>query len=173
MIAMQYNILLPDDYDMNTIRQRVASNGYKTDGFQDLVYKAYIIGESGHGSDKNEYAPLYLWRDHPGMNQFIFNGFYDHILASFGWQKIHIGVPYQFHIGDSFGNAKYVIRTDHEISPADKMQPLIRSHTVSGCVGGLLLYNPDTWKYSEFYFYDAYPKNLHPENVYQILHISL
>lgn len=29
MIAMQYKILLPDDYDMDVIRQRVAVNGYK------------------------------------------------------------------------------------------------------------------------------------------------
>ena len=42
---MQYKILLPDDYDMNIIRQRVSVNGYKTDGFQDLLFKAYLIAE--------------------------------------------------------------------------------------------------------------------------------
>lgn len=45
MIAMQYKILLPDDYDMNSIRQRVVNNGSKTDGFQDLLFKAYLITE--------------------------------------------------------------------------------------------------------------------------------
>lgn len=43
MIAMQYKILLSDDYDMDNIRQRVKNNGYKTDGFQDLMFKAYLI----------------------------------------------------------------------------------------------------------------------------------
>lgn len=45
MIAMQYKISLPDNYDMNVIRQRVADNGHRTDGFQDLIFKAYLISE--------------------------------------------------------------------------------------------------------------------------------
>lgn len=36
---MQYKISLPDNYDMNVIRQRVADNGHRTDGFQDLYLK--------------------------------------------------------------------------------------------------------------------------------------
>ena len=42
MLAMQYKIQLPDDFDMNLIRQRVRENGTKTDGFQDLIFKAYL-----------------------------------------------------------------------------------------------------------------------------------
>lgn len=45
MIAMQYKIILPDDFDMNIIRERVIKNGKKTDGFKDLIFKAYIISE--------------------------------------------------------------------------------------------------------------------------------
>ena len=48
MLAMQYNIQLPDDFDMNLIRQRVRENGTKTDGFQDLTFKAYLISTKGH-----------------------------------------------------------------------------------------------------------------------------
>jgi len=33
MIASQYKIVLPSNYDMDIIRQRVKDNGYKTDGF--------------------------------------------------------------------------------------------------------------------------------------------
>ncbi len=33
MIAMQYKVKLPDDFDMNIIRKRVIDNGRKTDGF--------------------------------------------------------------------------------------------------------------------------------------------
>ena len=40
MITMQYKIALPDHYDMNLIRQRVRHNGTKTDGFEDLLFKA-------------------------------------------------------------------------------------------------------------------------------------
>lgn len=43
MVAMQYKILLPDDYDMEIVRKKVKNNGHKTDGFQDLLFKAYLI----------------------------------------------------------------------------------------------------------------------------------
>lgn len=65
---MQYKIQLPDDFDMNLIRQRVRENGTKTDGFQDLIFKAYLISTKGeHDAQANQYAPLYLWsrRDEP------------------------------------------------------------------------------------------------------------
>lgn len=39
MIASQYKIVLPSDYDMGIIRQRVKVNGHKTDGFYGLKFK--------------------------------------------------------------------------------------------------------------------------------------
>ena len=75
MIAMQYKISLPDNYDMNVIRQRVADNGHRTDGFQDLIFKAYLISEKRDSSKScNEYSPLYIWQNNDGMNKFIFDG---------------------------------------------------------------------------------------------------
>lgn len=60
MLAMQYNIQLPDDFDMNLIRQRVRENGTKTDGFQDLTFKAYLISTKGeHDAQRKQIcAPL-------------------------------------------------------------------------------------------------------------------
>lgn len=43
MIAMQYKVKLLDNFDMNIIRKRVIDNGRKTDGFQDLIFKTYLI----------------------------------------------------------------------------------------------------------------------------------
>lgn len=80
---MQYKISLPDDYDMRIIQKRVQDNGNKTDGFQDLLFKAYLISEKGtFGNKKNEYAPLYLWKSNQGMNKFIFDGFYNRNILS-------------------------------------------------------------------------------------------
>ena len=87
MIMMQYKVKLPNDFNMDNIRKRVKENGIKTNGFEDLFFKAYLISEK----DK-EYSPLYIWKDSKGMNKFIFDGFYDNILNSFGWQKINTGI---------------------------------------------------------------------------------
>lgn len=45
MIGMQYKITLPNDYDMDIIRDRVTKNGNKTDGFDQLLFKAYLIAD--------------------------------------------------------------------------------------------------------------------------------
>ena len=45
MHAMRYAITLPGDYDMTIIRNRVAKSGHLMDGFQDLLFKAYLISE--------------------------------------------------------------------------------------------------------------------------------
>ena len=72
MYAMQYEITLPSDYDMNIIRHRVATKGHLLDMFPGLGLKAYLIRECGvDGSLVNQYAPFYLWASIAGMNRFL------------------------------------------------------------------------------------------------------
>lgn len=92
MQAMQYTIKLPTDYDMNIIRQRVQKTGHLMDGFEDLFLKVYLISEKSEGQLFNSYCPLYIWKETNGMTKFIFDGYFDNILTSFGWQNIEIGV---------------------------------------------------------------------------------
>lgn len=55
---------------MKIIRQRVSNNGEKTDGFQDLIFKAYLISENDSTLEsRNEYSSLYLWKNNEGMNK--------------------------------------------------------------------------------------------------------
>ncbi len=169
MIAMQYKIMLPDDYDMNVIRQRVADNGTKTDGFQDLQFKAYLITEK----NSKEYAPLYLWKDSGGMNQFIFDGFYNNILNTFGWQKINIGIPLICDLNENFDKSKFAVEVEKEILPTQQMQSMQFSLASNRCTGKVLIYNPDKWRYAEYYFYETMPENLFGEKVYEILHLSM
>lgn len=173
MIAMQYKVKLPDDYDMNIIRKRVTDNGRKTDGFQDLIFKAYLIAvKDKHSALQNEYAPLYLWRDTEGMNQFIWNGFYDNILSSFGWQKINIGVPLFSEIKDDFGTAHFCAEAKRIIPTCSTMQKLEFSVKYSDFVGRVLIYNPDKWECSEYYFFESLPPTINDMSIYEILHIS-
>lgn len=174
MIAMQYKIKLPDNFDMKDIRKRVDENGAKTDGFQDLIFKAYLIAvKDNYFMPQNEYCPLYLWRDTEGMNKFIWNGFYDNILNSFGWQKINIGVPLFSEIKDDFGTAHFCLETKRTIPACSKMQELEFSADYSNFAGRVLIYNPDKWECSEYYFFKSLPEKTDGMSIYEILHISM
>ena len=63
MYAMQYEIALPADYDMDIIRERVRTTGHLMDGFPGLEFKAFLIREKAKGASENSYAPFYVWRD--------------------------------------------------------------------------------------------------------------
>ncbi|TKI85604.1 DUF4865 family protein, partial [Bacillus wiedmannii] len=165
MIGMQYKVILPKDYDMEIIKKRVKDNGHKTDGFQELNFKAYLITEVGmEGNFYNCYTPLYIWNGHEGMNKFIFEGYYDNILQSFGWQQINIGVPFVVNLSDDFKKCKYVVEYVGSISQKNSLigtQFNIFNKNVQNtenCKGNVIVYNSDKWGYSQFEFYEVKPE---------------
>lgn len=174
MIAMQYNIVLPNDYDMKKIYQRVIDNGNKTDGFSDLLFKAYLVANKEDTYHyQNEYSPLYVWKNNEGMNTFIFNGFYNNILQSFGWQTIHLYVVLHCHLDPDFNTSKYVLACKRKIKPASNMETPSFSYTPKDCTGKVLVYNPETWCYIEYYFFSDLPKLCFDGILYKLLHLSL
>jgi len=177
MIGMQYRINLPSDYDMQIIRKRVAENGNKTDGFPGLFFKCYLIQERNVDSFENIYSPLYIWNDSNGMNKFLFGGFYDNIIKSFGWQSIKVGIPLSLELKENFMDSKFVLEEKKSINPELSLMAFQEgiqkpSEADNGYAGRVCIYNPDKWEYSLFSFYIDRPENICYNNVYQILHIS-
>jgi len=174
MISMQYKIKLPDSFDMNIIRERVRENGHKMDGFKDLLFKAYLISVENSKNDiKKEYAPLYLWKDSVAMNQFIWDGFYDNILKSFGWQTISTAIPLVFEKKENFNSSRYCLEITREISESTQMEQLSFSSTFDNSTSQLLVYNPEKWQCKEYYFFEELPEQMEGTNIYEILHLSL
>ncbi|OLB81457.1 MAG: DUF4865 domain-containing protein [Actinobacteria bacterium 13_2_20CM_2_71_6] len=89
MDAMQYEITLPADYDMDIIRHRIATKGPILDNFPGLGLKAYGIRVRGvDGSPVNQYAPFYLWTAKEAMNTFLWGGGFSGIIESFGRPEV-------------------------------------------------------------------------------------
>ncbi|MFF9160874.1 DUF4865 family protein [Streptomyces longwoodensis] len=85
MHAMQYEITLPADYDMDVIRDRVARRGHLLDAWDGLGLKAYLVRERGtHGSPVHQYAPFYLWNTTQGMNAFLWGPGFRGLSDDFG-----------------------------------------------------------------------------------------
>ena len=100
MYAMQYQISLPADYDMQIIRDRVTQTGHLMDGYPGLEFKAYLIQEKTKGAPRNAYAPFYLWRDIDGMRQFCWGEpGYSAIVRDFGRHPIHDWTVHQLNTG--------------------------------------------------------------------------
>lgn len=174
MQAMQYKIVFPADYDMEKIRKRVKDNGHKTDGFKDLLFKAYLITEKSLGDLENSYCPLYVWKATDGMTHFIFGGYFDNIIASFGWKNIEIGVTSEISLDRSFSESKYVIEECHDIHQQPSLKEVgLKSHDDDNSLGRVTIYNPDKWKYVTFSFFKEQPVLKPNLKRYSILHLSL
>jgi hypothetical protein len=178
MIATQYKIILPSDYDMNIIRDRVRNNSYKTDGFDDLKFKLYLITEKGINNNlQNSYCPLYLWKGSNGLNKFLFNGFYDNILNSFGWQRVNVGIPLIDTTTSKIKENKYLFQITREIQPLGSLNNLkdkiVEVIPKIDNTEYIVIYNPDKWEYDVFYFLSDL-SNLKGKSgvIYNILHIS-
>lgn len=178
MIATQYKITLPSNYDMNIIKDRVKNNGHKTDGFEDLKIKLYLITEKGENNNlQNSYCPLYIWKDSKGLNKFLFDGFYDNIITSFGWQKVNVGIPLIDTTTQDFKNIKYIFEVTKEITPKESLKNLKdeieKDMPKLYDVEYVVIYNPDKWKYSIFYFIEDLSKVKAEKGIiYNVLHIS-
>ncbi|MBZ9633351.1 DUF4865 family protein [Clostridium sp. FP1] len=178
MIATQYKIILPSNYDMNIIKDRVKNNGHKTDEFDDLKFKLYLITEKGENNNlQNSYCPLYLWKDSNGLNKFLFNGFYDNIITSFGWQQVNVGIPLIDTTTYKIKETKYLFEITREIEPQESLNNLKdkigKDIPKIDNTEYIVIYNPDNWKYIVFYFIDDLIKVKAEKGViYNILHIS-
>lgn len=178
MIASQYKIILPSNYDMDIIRKRVKDNGYRTDGFYGLKFKLYLITEKGINNNlQNTYSPLYLWKDSQGLNKFLFEGFYDNIITSFGWQNVNIGIPLIDTTTQRIKESNFLFEIVGEIEPKESLNNL-KNHIKEAIpeienAEYVVIYNPDKWKYHVFYFIDDLQKVKDEKGIiYDILHIS-
>lgn len=178
MIATQYKITLPSDYDMNIIKERVRNNGHKTDGFEDLKFKLYLVTKKGINHNlQNSYCPLYLWKGSNGLNKFLFNGFYDNIIGSFGWQRVNVGIPLIDTTTSNIKESEYLFQMTREIPPQESLNNLKDSiaECIPTIVGSeyLVIYNPDKWVYDVCYFLNDVSSVKGMSGViYNILHIS-
>lgn len=108
MIAMQYTFHLSDDYDMNSLRARVADRGPLFDRMEGLYQKAFLISEKGiHGASGNRYAPFYFWRYADAMSKFLVGDQFRAVSQAFGRPEVKSWLPLYF----ASGKAKFEIPT--------------------------------------------------------------
>jgi len=113
MIAMQYRIGLPADYDMDIIRRRIAERGHLTDDFPHLAFKAYLYAhrEAAYaGGRENLYAPFYLWHNHEGMNAFLGGAGFAAVVASFGRPIVRTWSVWRAQTAPDLSIARYATR---------------------------------------------------------------
>ena len=191
MYAMNYEITLPADYDMQIIRTRVKNYGHLLDDRAGLGLKTYLIRERGlGGSAVNQYASFYLWDDAGAMADFLVGGAgFQGIIRDFGRPPVHqwtviatvagparAGVPQAAsrritalgEEGDPPGSglalAEQIARETQELEDLARREGV---HTAA------LAVDPQHWRLLRFVVWqDAVPAQEEFTQRYEVLHLS-
>ncbi len=183
MQAMQYDITLPADYDMEIIRRRVRDRGSLTDDFPHLAFKAYCISDAARTGQPNAYAPFYLWTAPAGMAEFLFGDPFAGLSASFGRPRVDHWLGLTFTPGAAIGSPpRSATRHVELIAPTTDLRTLrdtetVRSRdttTASTVHSRTTAVDPVTWQVVRFTLWtDAVDSRTDDDQrVYEVLHVS-
>ncbi|WP_165956767.1 DUF4865 family protein [Kribbella antibiotica] len=107
MIVMQYQLPLPSDYDVSTLRDRIPAIGARFDNLPGLGFKAFLLREQGvNGSPLNQYAPFYVWTDPAAAGAFLWDGAsggFTGVVGKYGRPAAQIWITGGYHRGAGFG----------------------------------------------------------------------
>ncbi|NEX62393.1 DUF4865 family protein [Noviherbaspirillum galbum] len=189
MIAMQYNLVLPADYDMGIIERRIAERGHATDGFPGLAFKAYLHAGKGDetSSADNVYAPFYLWHTVDGMNDFLCGPGFVGLTQSFGWPAVQRWNVWHAEHGSALDQARYATREILPIQPHADLGALRRaeierssaSMADRGVLASLAGFEPADWSLVRFRLWSGMPGLPEDERghgrlqIYRVGHVSL
>lgn len=183
MQTMQYCITLPNDYDMGIIRKRIQDSGSKTDGFQDLKIKAYLLAEKNkYANYANQYSPFYLWDKTDGMNLFMLGGYFSNIINSFGRPVVKNWIGLYEYIKKTTEPQYAVIQTkpideSKDISLLLENEKIVFTERVDNpsTTAFVISYNPLTWEICYYYMgtdLSAIQEIAKGSLIYDVYHIS-
>jgi len=155
VLAMQYEIALPADYDMTVIRRRIAEKGHLLDGFPGLGFKAYLYATrddavlpGGH----NRYAPFYLWHGSEGMNAFLDGAGFAALAQDFGRPAVQTWSVWQ---AESKGDLSSAVCASREIVPIadnawleiwrEREAEAARAAVTDGALAAVTAFEPTNW----------------------------
>ncbi|MEV7340938.1 DUF4865 family protein [Streptomyces sp. NPDC093544] len=181
MHAMQYEITLPADYDMDIIRTRATGKGPLLDDFPGLGLKAYLMRERGvDGSPVNQYAPFYLWNAPEGMNSFLWGPGFQGLVHDFGRPEVRHWACLAYEEGVAAGSpATVAVRRRQSVPEGVRLSEVMaeavgeaeRLAALDGAVCAAAVVDPRHWEVVHFSLWDHdSPKA--PGEVFQVLYVN-
>jgi hypothetical protein len=185
MIAMQYNFVLPADYDMGIVDRRIVEKGPLLDNFPNLRFKAYLTARrngDGTRSEDNLYAPFYLWNRPDGLNDFVCGEGFAAVTQSFGWPQVKTWIVWRAHLSAHVAEAAFATREILSIAPHAALGELRKRESADavddiergGALASVAAFEPTTWTRVRFRLWGERPAAIGAGiQTYRVGHLSL
>jgi hypothetical protein len=178
MMAMQYSITLPADYDMSIIERRIAEKGRLLDGYPHLGFKAFLSARKGiAGSRDNLYAPFYVWEGAAGIADFLCGPGFDVLRNDFGRPSARTWVVWRAEATSELSAARFATR---EVSPIEESADLgalrqgeIAAAGLGRSVASVVGFEPTGWTVVRFRLWrDASDAGAFAGQAYDVGHVA-
>ena len=181
MIAMQYTFVFPDEYDMGSIRARVAERGHLFDKVDGLYEKAFLISEKGVlGASQNCYAPLYLWNYSEAATNFLAGEKFKAVSNDLGRPIVQSWMPLYFS-GSKQGTPVCASTETIKISPDIDLGEMRRAeyklhrHLAEhpNCHSSFIGLDPASWQIARFALWAKPPGSLSEfEKTFEVAYLA-
>jgi len=183
MIGMQYIFPLPDDHDMQTIRNRVAERGHLFDKLEGLFEKAFLISEKGiAGASKNSYAPFYLWNHDEAISNFLVSDKFKAVSEAFGRPSVKTWLLLYTSIGPAkLDKPTFATREIVDIPPESDLEQMRRiEYKVHRQWAeqpannlGFIGFDAEAWKIVRFALWTGSPESVPAgTETFEVVHLS-
>ncbi|WP_373089832.1 DUF4865 family protein [Sneathiella sp.] len=153
MLAMQYSVRLPEEYDKEKISQHVAERRALFAGCPGLRHKFYL-----YDSDEHVYAPFYIWENGQVAQNFLLNNLFKGVVAAFGRPRVRSWHVVEFDYGPSSEDPGFLCGAIDKVpakKPVSELMAEERIHHKSmldkpGLFANMVLLDPDRWEKGQF-----------------------
>jgi hypothetical protein len=83
LLAMQYTIRLPADYDISQIHERVNQRSLLFDALPGLAHKSFLLSEN-----EKIYAPFYIWDNVGEARRFLLDDLFKGVISTFNRPRV-------------------------------------------------------------------------------------
>lgn len=178
MLAMQYTIQLPEDFDMEAIRARVKERIPLFNQLPGLVHKAYLAS-----FEDKIYAPLYLWNDITELRNFLLDDLFHGVTTSFRRPRVRSWSVLNMQRGSSVETPTYAVRESDPIPAEANLTEWVESErkkqaelaNKEGLYSHVLGLDPDRWEILRYSLWASEKHAITPESdcfqTYTVLHV--
>jgi hypothetical protein len=121
MLAMQYSIPLPADFDAERIRERVKTRHQLFDTHAGLVHKSFLYNDA-----EQLYAPFYIWKDVGEARDFLLDELFHGVIETFNRHRVRSWVTVHIQHGNRNVKPGYALREIDVIAPEEKLDVFLK-----------------------------------------------
>jgi uncharacterized protein DUF4865 len=176
---MQYETPLPDNFDMEQVRQRVRQASPSFDHYEGLHFKLYGVNDRMQ-TPLNEYSSIYLWSSVGPMRGFLVGDLFDNYAQAFARPSVKSWIA-QVVRGDvgALSSGRFALRQTFGIPRRAKVSDFLETRIEQNVCPAALLQvtglDASSWEAIDLTVWREMPELKQSINghLYHLIHVSL